>query len=73
VARERLHREEVAAIGWLPLTIGCKHITWYQTVRVHVPDQGMAPGVQHGTRHQQTTETFGVAPEGLEGVPGAAL
>ena len=51
----------------MPLRGKCT--TWNQAVQVHMPGQGLAPGMEHRGHAQLTIQTFGIGAEVAQGCP----
>src|ERR687891_2323276 len=64
-------REQVVAFGRMPVARFGQSAAGDEAVQMHVPAQGLAPGVQYTGHAERSVQALGVSTEGIEGSPDA--
>ena len=63
--------EQVVAFGRMPVARFGQSAAGDEAVQLHVPAQGLAPGVQYPGHAERSVQALGVSTEGLAGSPDA--
>src|ERR687891_39344 len=64
-------REQIVAFGRMPVARLGQSAAGDEAVQMHVPAQGLAPGVQYTGHAERSVQALGVSTEGIEGSPDA--
>src|SRR5207248_6013876 len=64
-------REQVVAFGRMPVARFGQSAAGDEAVQMHVPAQGLAPGVQYTGHAKRAVQALWVSTEGIEGIPDA--